>query len=811
MTYRDMSAAILGILRDTRKIQLPDCGTLTGPQETSHPLVLLATLSEKLQQDGHNREANILLHVKSIATSSPNHGGLGLSTHERVSETQANEVILLTEACMNDLSHNSSRGEPLAPSALRPVGRRPMNVTEKIFALHDVDHKGWVIAGDTIRIFVDWIMASDASWHGMLQVYNKLGDPGIFSNSNFWLAGDHVVEPRLKDTPLVQKLGQEMDFARKRFKMTQFQGSNYTIMHTEFYRERAQPGQIIIGSDSHTCSSGANGCLAIGLGATEVTMALVTGETWFKVPEVVEIRLVGKPQRGVGGKDVILYILQQLKRNTVAADRVVEYSGPGCRWLSPDARFAIANMTTEFGGITGIFLPDAVTKHFIDARKTVHYKTASYYFQPDETCSYAASHIIDLSAAQPFVARYPNPDDVVPVSEVANTKLDGVFIGACTTTEEDLVTGALVLEVGLQAGMRPVAQGTRRVVPGSRPIAEYLHESGLAYIYERAGFTIGVPGCSYCVGMGADVAKPGEVWLSSQNRNFENRMGKDSIGSLASAATVAASSFEMAIRSPQDLINRIPEARWQKFKGKGSLTDEPLSQPQWVEPPSQDSHNVSSGGEHAPGLAGREEEACENTPESNFITSKIFRLGNFVDTDALAPAQFLLTSKSDEELGTHCLEFTDPEFRMLVKQDHKVIVAGKAFGCGSSRQEAVQALLGIGIKCVIAKSFAFIYSRNQPSLGLWGFTIDDPLFYEKAQTGVSIEIDLDGRVAKIDGESFGFQLSELEKKLTKMGGMAKAFGQYGKHIYDVLTESGSAKTGLVKMLKPTPPRDQMAW
>lgn len=180
----------------------------------------------------------------------------------------------------------------------------------------------------------------------MLQVYNKLGDPGIFRNDRFWLAGDHVVDPRLMDTPLVQKLVSEMDVARKRFKMTQFQGNNYTIMHTEFHRERAEPGQIIIGSDSHTCSAGADGCLAIGLGATEVTMALVTGEIWFKVPEVVEIRLVGRPARGIGGKDTILYILKELKRNTVASDRVVEYTGPGCRWLSADARFAVANMTT---------------------------------------------------------------------------------------------------------------------------------------------------------------------------------------------------------------------------------------------------------------------------------------------------------------------------------------------------------------------------------------------------------------------------------------------------------------------------------
>ncbi len=117
-------------------------------------------------------------------------------------------------------------------------------------------------------------------------------------------------------------------------------------MHTEFCRERAQPGMLVIGSDSHTCSAGSVGALAIGLGVADVTMPLITGETWFKVPESVNIRLVGKPGPGIGGKDTILYILKELKRNTVAAERVVEFTGPGLEYLSCDALFAIANMTT---------------------------------------------------------------------------------------------------------------------------------------------------------------------------------------------------------------------------------------------------------------------------------------------------------------------------------------------------------------------------------------------------------------------------------------------------------------------------------
>jgi homoaconitase/3-isopropylmalate dehydratase large subunit len=282
---------------------------------------------------------------------------------------------------------------------------------------------------------------------------------------------------------------------------------------------------LVIGSDSHTCSAGSVSALAIGLGVADVTLPLVTGQTWFKVPETVEIRFINEPKPGHGGKDIILYVLKELKRNTVAADRVVEYTGPGLRHLSCDARFAISNMSTEFGAVTGIFVPDEVTQDFVNKRKNPKYKKSAEYYKPDEDAHYAESHMIDLSKVESCVARYPKPDDVVPVSEVAGTKLDGCFIGACTTAHEDLVLAALVLEAGLKKGLKPVHRGKRKVVPGSRPILHDLRERGLTKFYEDAGFEIGVPGCSYCVGMSVDKAGEGEIWLSSQNRNFENRMG----------------------------------------------------------------------------------------------------------------------------------------------------------------------------------------------------------------------------------------------------------------------------------------------
>lgn len=173
-----------------------------------------------------------------------------------------------------------------------------------------------------------------------------------------------------------------------------------------------------------------------------------------------------------------------------------------------------------------------MTQEFINRRKLTRHKCNTIYFKPDVDAEYAAVHEIDLTNVTSFIARYPQPDDVVPVTEEEGMELDGCFIGACTTTEEDLILGALVIEQAMRKGSKPTAKGKRKVVPGSIPILYRLRELGLCEIYAEAGFEIGIPGCSYCVGMSADQAAPGEVWISSQNRNFENRMGKGTENSL---------------------------------------------------------------------------------------------------------------------------------------------------------------------------------------------------------------------------------------------------------------------------------------
>jgi hypothetical protein len=306
----------------------------------------LRELSQHLNAEGHTRDADALLEAYQHCKTETDFGGLGFSDGSTLDDSQAEEVLFYASAYLEALNYQDRSVSKPAPLYERPAGRRGMTLAEKIFAAHDVTGRGEVKPGDVIRLDIDWVIASELSWSAMEQTYESLGSPGIFRNDRLWIAGDHVVDPRVMDHPKIKPLIEASEKARRVFKMTENQGMNYTIMHTEFCRERAQPGMLVIGSDSHTCSAGSVSCLAIGLGVADVTLPLVTGETWIKVPETVEIRFINSPRPGMGGKDVILYILKELKRNTVAAERVVEYTGPGLESLSCDARFAFCNMAT---------------------------------------------------------------------------------------------------------------------------------------------------------------------------------------------------------------------------------------------------------------------------------------------------------------------------------------------------------------------------------------------------------------------------------------------------------------------------------
>ncbi|MFI5274756.1 MAG: aconitase family protein, partial [Ktedonobacterales bacterium] len=389
---------------------------------------------------------------------------------------------------------------------------------------------------------------------------------------------------------------------------------------------------------------------------------------------------------------------------------------------------------------------------------------------------YIAHYPIHLDQLAPQVAKPFSPDNVFDVTAVAGQPLDGCFIGACTTTEEELALGALVLDAAMQRGAQPVPAepGRRVVVPGDLWIADHFRKSGLWEIYERAGFFVDVPNCSMCLGIASRKAGKGETWLSSQNRNFENRMGEGSLAWLASAATVAASAFDLRVTDPRELLALVDRDRLDEVLMRRPRTAPPritTSEPQMtVVAPEQSAHagSAAAGGS---------------------IRARVQRFGDAVDTDAIIPGEFCHLTKL-EDLGDKCFYYVRPEFRARARQGATIVVAGEGWGSGSSREHAVWALQGAGIQAVIARSYAFIHKRNLVNEALPYLIIGDDAFYELAGEGAELEIDVaSGRVREVaSGREFQAQVaSPMIQALTAEGGLVAAVKRHGADVFTALS------------------------
>ncbi len=654
--------------------------------------------------------------------------------------------------------------------------RRPMTLTQKILAHHAIGlSRPYVETGDMLRLRVDWTIASELAWNGMDRTYTLLGRPKINNPARFYLALDHTIDPvTLANDPRARKLADLSRAFAKESGIQHFYDANVTIMHTKFYRDLVQPGEVVLGADSHTSSHGGLGAFAIGLGGADVTAAMVLGETWLEVPEAIAVEYDGTPGFGIGGKDIILRTLGALGRNTVAMERTVEYRGTAAHGFSTDMRFTICNMTAEFGGLNGIFEADEIVADWL-ARRRRGYNDAALYFRADDDAPYVARYPIDLSALPPQVARPFSPDNVFDVDQLAGQPLDGAFIGACTTTEEELALGGLVLEAALRSGQTPtpMPSGRRIVVPGDMLIQANLREHGIWAIYEQAGFVVDPPNCSMCLGIASRKAGKGEVWLSSQNRNFENRMGEGSLAWLASAATVAASALDMRVTDPRPLLEQVDRDRLDAIlQRRRSRT---LPQITVSEPRIEVAERTAS--QRAAASAG------------GVVRGNVQRFGDSVDTDAIIPGEFCHLTDFGA-LGEKCFYFVRPEFRERARNGATIVVAGEGWGSGSSREMAVWALLGAGIKAIIAKSYAFIHKRNLVNEALPYLVVKDPEFYEIATEGAELEVDLaTGRVRDVaSGREFQAQVATpMIQALTAEGGLVAAVQHHGKEVFSALS------------------------
>ena len=726
------------------------------------------------------------------------------------STTQVGQAIADRTA---QLLRSSTTPTPSPPTSTR----RPMTLPEKILchqALGLVTPE--VRPGEWIVVKVARTLASEMTWLGMSETWATMGQPPLWRKDRFFLAIDHTVDPSNYAAEFQSKLISAAEGFAKSIDLVDYFAPNQSILHTEFYRQRALPGTVICGADSHSCSAGCLGAFAAGLGAADVVMPTVTGQTFFQVPETLLVNFVNDLPFGMTGKDVMLYLMQKVKRNTKAFERVVEFNG-SIRSMSIDSRFALANMTTEFGGIAGIFPADEVTASFLAGRRrdrstnkddqqaARHHKltpaddTADdegepLYFQADPAADYADRFDIDLADVTPLIAKYPSPDNVFPIDhpeidavvpEVGRSirKLDGCFIGACTTTEEELILAALVLEVALKDGVKPVAEGTRKVTPGSTIITRKLERLGLLSVYKQAGFAIGSAGCSYCIAVATDVAPKGSVWLSSQNRNFRNRMGPGSIGNLASAATVAVSSLFMTITDPRPYLAKVDRAKFALFLEREPI---PASVPRHEPSPVL---SVDESEDEAASAAAAALVPSPDRPSSlpSRITGRVQRFEDNIDTDAIIPAQRML-DRPLSKLAKSSFAHVRPDFVEKVQSGFDIVVGGIGFGSGSSREEAVSCLRACGVKAVIAKGYAFIYSRNLLTLDLLGIIISDEQFYALAQEGAEVDIDVDGQQVRVGGQAFPFELSPIQQQIYRQGGVIQMYKESGPQLFKQLAD-----------------------
>ncbi|HEY8326174.1 MAG TPA: aconitase family protein [Ktedonobacterales bacterium] len=654
--------------------------------------------------------------------------------------------------------------------------QRPMTLTQKILAHHAVNlERPWVETGDILRVRVDWTIASELAWNGMDRTYTMLGRPKLHDPERFYLALDHTVDPiTLTNDARTRKLADLARSFAKESGLKHFYDANVTIMHTRFYRNLAQPGEIVLGADSHTSSHGGLGAIAIGLGGADITVAMTLGETWLEVPEAIAVDYEGELPFGIGGKDVILRTLGALGRNTVAMERSVEYRGSAAHRFSTDMRFTICNMTAEFGGLNGIFEADGIVAAWLAQRRR-GYNDSALYFRADDDAPYLAHYPIDLAALAPQVAKPFSPDNVFDVTELVGQQLDGAFVGACTTTEEELALGALVLEAAMADGATPVPMesGRRIVVPGDLLIQEYFAKQGLWEIYERAGFVVDPPGCSMCLGVASRKAGKGETWLSSQNRNFENRMGEGSLAWLASAATVAASALDMRLADPRALLERVDRDRLASILQRSDKRATPV---------------ITTA---TPEMTIEQRAAAEEHAESagSVVRGRVQRFGADVDTDAIIPGEFCHLT-STEALGDKAFYYVRPEFRERARAGANIIVADEGWGSGSSREMAVWALQGVGIQVIIARSYAFIHKRNLVNEALPFLTIHNPAFYELVGEGAELEVDLKSGIVRdlASGKTFhAEEVTPMVRALQSEGGLVPAVQRHGASVFTVLT------------------------
>ena len=417
-------------------------------------------------------------------------------------------------------------------------------ITEKIFS----DHVGYEVkAGQIIDSKIDMVIGNDITTPISIKAFKESGAKSLANPDGFAIVMDHYIPS--KDILSANQAKISRDFAYEHNLKNYFDEKDMGIEHALLPEKGLViPGDVIIGADSHTCTHGALGAFATGMGSTDLAYAMITGKNWFKVPETIKIVFKKKPAQHVYGKDLILEVIRQIGVDG-ALYKALEFTGESIQYLDMDSRFSLCNMAIEAGGKSGIIAVDEITKDFL---KDKNLRDEPKYFYSDDGANYTKVIEIDTSRLDPVIAYPFLPSNGKSVREAVkdNITVDQAFIGSCTNGRlSDLRIAASILKG------KKVARKTRLIItPATQKIALQAQKEGLIDIFIEAGAVVSNPTCGACLGGYMGILGAGERCISTTNRNFVGRMGdRSSEVYLANSAVAAASAIAGKIADPRDL------------------------------------------------------------------------------------------------------------------------------------------------------------------------------------------------------------------------------------------------------------------
>lgn len=495
------------------------------------------------------------------------------------------------------------------------------------------------------------------------------------------------------------------------------------ICHQVQLERFGKPGKTLIGSDSHTPTGGGIGMLAFGAGGMDVAVAMGGGAYYITMPKMFKVNLTGALRPYVTAKDISLELLRILSvKGGVGA--IIEWGGPGIAALSVPERATITNMGTELGATTSIFPSDDVTRAFLAAegREADFTPLAS-----DPDAQYDRVIDIDLNTLQPMIACPHSPDNVVPVASLAGTKVDQVCIGSCTNSSLlDMLKVAALLKG------RTIAPGVSlSISPGSKQVLTMLSDCGALTDILASGARLLECACGPCIGMGFS-PNSGGVSLRTFNRNFLGRSGtKDAQVYLVSPETAVAAALTGTITDPQTLGPMPAVTLPERFRIDDSAVLPPAPADE------ADAVEVLRGPNIRP--------FPQSKPFSDALTAElVLKVGDNITTDHIMPAgsKILPYRSNIPKLAEFCFTVCDPTFPARAKAaGDGIIVGGSNYGQGSSREHAALVPMYLGIRCVVAKSFARIHVANLINAGILPLTFADPEDYDALHQGAQLRID----------------------------------------------------------------------